>query len=144
MNLETTFTVCGAIATAGWILLALVPRWRLTATLVTGIVIPLMLALLYAYLVITQFGSSQGGFGSLDQVALLFQNHAVLLAGWVHYLVFDLFIGSWEVRDAQRLGIHHLLVVPCLFFTFMFGPIGLLLYFGLRFTLKRRFTLEGA
>jgi len=22
--------------------------------------------------------------------------------GWVHYLAFDLFIGSWQVRDAQK------------------------------------------
>lgn len=56
----------------------------------------------------------------------------LLLAGWVHYLAFDLFIGSWEVRDAQRHGLSHLLVVPCLALTFLFGPVGLLLYLGLR------------
>jgi hypothetical protein len=47
------------------------------------------------------------------------------------------------VRDAQRLGIHHLLVVPCLVLTFIFGPIGLLLYFVLRFALKRKFLVGG-
>ena len=61
----------------------------------------------------------------------LFGDEALLLAGWVHYLAFDLFVGSWEVRDAQRLGIPHLLVVPCLVLTFLFGPVGLLLYLGL-------------
>jgi chromate transport protein ChrA len=144
MNLETLFSLCGGVAAAGWILLAVLPRWRYTATLVTGFIIPLCLALLYTVLVITEFGRSEGGFGSLAQVSLLFQNQKVLLAGWIHYLAFDLFIGSWEVRDAQRLGIHHLLVVPCLFFTFMFGPIGLLLYYGLRSVTKRRFLPEGA
>jgi hypothetical protein len=63
---------------------------------------------------------------------LLFQNRAMLLAGWVHYLAFDLFVGSWEVRDAQRIGIAHYLVVPCLVLTFLFGPAGWLLYLLIR------------
>jgi hypothetical protein len=57
-------------------------------------------------------------------------------------LCFDLFIGSWEVRDAQRLGIHHLLVIPCLVFTFMLGPVGLLAYLLLRFAVRRQWTIE--
>jgi hypothetical protein len=65
-------------------------------------------------------------------VAALFENHWLLLAGWVHYLAFDLFIGSWEVRDAAKNGIAHWMVIPCLVLTFLFGPIGLLLYFLLR------------
>ena len=52
--------------------------------------------------------------------------------GWAHYLAFDLFIGGWEVRDAQRHGIPHLLVVPALVLTFLFGPAGWLLYMGIR------------
>jgi ABA4-like protein len=55
-----------------------------------------------------------------------------LLAGWTHYLAFDLFIGGWEVRDAQARGIPHLLVVPALVLTFLFGPAGLLLYLAIR------------
>jgi Domain of unknown function (DUF4281) len=65
-------------------------------------------------------------------VAALFTNRWLLLAGWVHYLAFDLLIGSWETRDAQERGVPHLLLVPCLFFTFMFGPAGWLLYMGIR------------
>jgi hypothetical protein len=65
---------------------------------------------------------------------LLFDNPQIALAGWVHYLAFDLFIGGWEVRTAQREGIPHLAVLPCLVLTFLFGPVGLLLFLGLRFT----------
>ena len=50
----------------------------------------------------------------------------LLLAGWVQYLAFDLFIGAWQVRDARTQGISHLLVIPCLLLTFLFGPAGLL------------------
>ncbi|MDX6693621.1 MAG: hypothetical protein QOF02_1224 [Blastocatellia bacterium] len=121
----------------GWLLLVFAPRWRWSARIIAGVLIPLLLALVYLYLVVVHFGESEGGFGTLAEVAKLFQNPYALLAGWIHYLAFDLFVGSWEVRDSQRLGIHHLLVVPCLALTFLFGPIGLLLYFALRYIKKR-------
>ena len=70
---------------------------------------------------------------ALDDVGpLLFRNPWALLAGWTHYLAFDLFIGAWEVRDAQQRGVPHLLVVPALVLTFLLGPSGLLLYLTMR------------
>jgi hypothetical protein len=61
----------------------------------------------------------------------------IVVAGWIHYLIFDLFVGAWETRDAQRRGIPHLLVIPCLIVTLMIGPVGLLLYVLVRFFSKR-------
>ena len=143
MSLETIFSVCGRVAMLGWLLLIFVPRWKWTARFITAVLLPLALAFVYLFLIAMHFGQSEGGFGSLAQVGLLFRNPHNLLAGWIHYLAFDLFIGSWEVRDAQRVGIHHLLVVPCLVLTFLLGPIGLLLYFALRFAIKRKFFVGG-
>jgi hypothetical protein len=40
----------------------------------------------------------------LSAVAMLFSNPWLLLAGWTHYLAFDLFIGSWKLRDARDCG----------------------------------------
>jgi hypothetical protein len=137
MSPEQIFSLCGMLATAGWLLLVFLPRWRWTARLVCPVVIPLLLALVYLWLVATTFGRTPGGFGSLAEVSLLFQNPRALLAGWIHYLAFDLFVGSWEVRDARRVRIHHLLVVPCLILTFLFGPVGLLLYLILRASMRR-------
>jgi len=74
----------------------------------------------------------------------LFQVDALLLGGWIHYLAFDLFIGSWEVRDARRLKIPHLMVVPCLLGTFLLGPIGLLAYLCLRFGVRRQWMVDEA
>lgn len=42
------------------------------------------------------------------------------------------FIGPWEVRDSIENELAHWIVVPCLVLTFLFGPIGLLSYFGVR------------
>ena len=64
--------------------------------------------------------------------------------GWVHYLAFDLFVGSWQVRDAQERGIPHLAVVPSLILTFLFGPVGLLLYFIIRLAKTRTLKLDSA
>lgn len=73
-----------------------------------------------------------GGFGSLADVAVLFGNPWALLAGWVHYLCFDLAVGTWEARDARHRGVPHAVLVPCLLATFLLGPLGLLLYCGVR------------
>jgi membrane protein insertase Oxa1/YidC/SpoIIIJ len=99
-------------------------------------IIPLALACVYATLVATHWGEGPGGFSTLTAVAQLFTNPWMLLAGWIHYLAFDLFIGAWEVRDSVQHRVSHFLVIPCLILTFLFGPIGLLLYFIIR-TLRR-------
>ncbi len=142
MSPETLFSICGTAVLPGWLLLIVAPRWNWTKLLINSCLLPLLLAVVYLFLIVTHFGQTEGGFGSLADVSKLFQNPHVLLAGWIHYLAFDLFVGGWEVRDAERLGINHLLVVPCLILTFLLGPIGLLLYFILRWTLRRKFLIE--
>src|SRR5690606_16385534 len=106
--------------------------------LVTACLIPGVLAVVYLLLIAQNFGSAEGSMSSLAGVKSLFNVDAVLLAGWIHYLAFDLFIGSWEVRDAQRLGIRHWWVLPCLFCTLMLGPVGRLMWWILRSVLSRQ------
>lgn len=141
MSAEQLFSLCGFLAMPGWLILVFAGRRRWAAPLVCGAVIPLLLAITYAGLVAANWGGHRGGFGSLAEVTQLFSNPWILLAGWVHYLCFDLFIGSWEVRDSQAHGIPHLAVIPCLILTFLFGPVGLLLYFVLRTVRMRSLVL---
>jgi hypothetical protein len=93
-----------------------------------GTVIPLTLAAIYLTLFALHARESSGGFRRSAAVAELFANHLLLLAGWVHYLAFDLFIGGWETRDAIARRVPRLILAPCLLMTFMLGPIGLLCY----------------
>lgn len=137
MSPEQLFTIANAIAALGWLMLAILPRQRWVTESVTGKAVPALFALLYILIVLTMFGSAEGSFATLDGVASLFTNRWLLLAGWVHYLAFDLLIGTWEARDARDRGLPHLLLIPCLLLTFMFGPAGWLLYMGLR-TLRPR------
>ena len=134
---ERLFSLAGLVVMPGWVLLVFVPWWRWSTGLIPGIVLPAILGVLYAVLIATNFFGAEGGFDSLSEVGRLFQNRYVLLAGWIHYLAFDLFVGAWEVRDARRLGINHFFVIPCLLMTLALGPVGLLVYLGIRVALRQ-------
>jgi hypothetical protein len=130
--LDTWFSLAGTLAMAGWVLLVLFPKSPLVTDRLVGLGLPAALGVVYAGLILALWAGSPGGFGSLDAVAALFSVRGLLLAGWVHYLAFDLFVGAWAVRTARAEGVPHLLVVPCLLMTFLFGPVGLLMFLGLR------------
>jgi hypothetical protein len=127
------------MAMAAWLLLVCLPRARWTSTILP-VAVPLLLAVLYIVLVAATVGRGEGGFSSLAAVRALFADPWALLAGWTHYLAFDLFIGGWEVRDARERGIPHLLIVPALLLTFFFGPAGLLLYLATRWFARGKTT----
>jgi hypothetical protein len=127
MTAEGVFSAVNMLALVGWLLLLAAPRQQL-ATTVAGTAIPLVLAGAYLILLVLHAGGSRGGFSSLQGVAELFSNPWLLLAGWVHYLAFDLFVGTWETRDAIQRGIPRWLLIPCLLLTFLVGPVGFLAY----------------
>ncbi len=133
-TLESIFSICGALAMAGWLGLILLPRYPLVVNVLARLVIPGLIGLVYITLMLGNMSltPADGGFGSLAQVKQLFTVDALLLGGWVHYLAFDLFVGSWEVSDARKRGVNHLLVIPCLIATFLAGPAGLVLYLLVR------------
>jgi len=131
MTAEQLFSILNLLTMVAWLPLIVLPR-KYWATAVVPVVMPLLLAVVYVGLVVASLPWGDGGFSSLAAVRALFANPWGLLAGWTHYLAFDLFIGGWEVRDAQQRGIPHLLIVPVLVLTFLFGPAGLLLYLAIR------------
>ena len=131
MSPEGVFSMASTTALVAWVLLAVRPR-TVWVQLVTARIVPIAFAVVYVVIIALRFGRGDGGFGSLAEVSALFQDPWTLLAGWIHYLAFDLLTGVWETRDAIRRGVPHWLVVPCLFLTFMFGPAGWLLYMGVR------------
>jgi Domain of unknown function (DUF4281) len=133
------FQAANTTALLSWITLAVLPR---RAAPLLRLAVPTVLAVLYIWALTTAPANPDGGFGSLAQVKALFTQDRAVLAGWVHYLAFDLFVGCWIVLDAQERRITHWLIVPCLGLTFMFGPVGLLLYFVVRtaFASARRAT----
>ncbi len=128
-----------------WALMILLPHARITETLVHSVMMPLILGVTYAWLLATALSmpAPEGaGFSSLEGLMKLFTVEMALVAAWSHYIVFDLFVGAWEARDAQRVGMNHLMLIPCLVLTLLVGPIGLLAYIMIRgLTGKSGFSL---
>lgn len=126
------FQLINLMAIAAWIMLIGFPGWRNTPKgIINGVI--LLLCFFYLTLIVDwMVHGAAGGFGSLADVMLLFKNEKAVLAGWIHYLAFDLFIGTWITLDVQRIGLKRWLLVIIQLFTFMFGPIGLGLYILIR------------
>jgi hypothetical protein len=139
--LERMFSIAGMVVLPCWILIAVAPQWRWSQRLAT-FVAPLLLAGLYAWLLLGHASPKGAGFSSMAQVAVLFRSPYALLAGWLHYLAFDLFTGAWEARDAARLGISRWIVLPCLALTFLFGPLGLAVYLLVKLGMRHEVGAE--
>jgi len=132
MNLEIFFSVASVLAMAGWLALLaspFIPQW---SDKIAGLIVPILLSAGYVILSFFFSPGGEGGFGSLADVAKLFARQEALLAGWVHFLAFDLLIGAWICRVARREKLNFWLVIPCLGLTFLLGPAGFLAFSLLR------------
>lgn len=143
MTPDALFDLANLAAIVGWLALLAYPLIPRIADWIGGTAVPLLLAIGYVALVVAFWGAGSGeaSFTTLDGVAALFSTREVILAGWVHYLAFDLFAGGWQVREARRLGLPFLAVVPCLALTFVAGPFGLAAFLLLRLALRRRLAI---
>ncbi len=138
MTPTEVFSLAGMITMPMWILMILLPKWKVTRFLMNFKVVPLVLSVVYAtYITLAiQIGGGMD-FGSLASVMALFTEENAVLAGWVHYLAFDLLVGMWMIDQNKKVGIHQILMAPCLFGAFMFGPLGFLLFTIIK-TLKQK------
>ncbi|AXT50996.1 DUF4281 domain-containing protein [Aquimarina sp. BL5] len=133
MTPTDVFSFANMIAMPMWILMVLLPKWKVTRFLIDFKIVPLLLSIVYAIYIFLAMQIGGGmDFGSLSSVMELFTEENAVLAGWVHYLAFDLLVGMWILDQNKKLGIHQLLIAPCLFATFMLGPIGFLLFIIIR------------
>ena len=122
-----------------WLLMIFLPKWKVTRFLIDYKVIPLVLSVIYAVYIFIAIKTGGGmDFGSLQSVMALFTKENAVLAGWVHYLAFDLLVGMWILDQNRTLKIHQVLIAPCLLGTFMLGPLGFLLFMGIRAIKKQQ------
>ena len=135
MSYASVFGIAGQLAMLMWLLLIVAPNWKVTRFLSDYRIVPVLLSLLYAFYIIP-FVASNGmlDFGSFKSVLELFTIEPLALAGWIHYLAFDLLIGMWIIEQNRTLQINYFLIIPCLLACFMFGPIGFLLFMIMKLT----------
>ena len=138
MTPTTVFALANMLALPMWVLMIFLPKWKVTQFLMRFRIIPLLLAFIYAvYIMQALITGGMMDFGTLDSVMALFKSEIAVLAGWVHYLAFDLLVGIWLLEQNKKIGLHQILMGLCLLGTFIFGPIGFLLFMILK-TLKTR------
>jgi len=136
-TLSSVFTFQSRLVMIGWLVLVCFPFWGYMPTTVMAIV--LVISAVYAYFILFGRRFDDGArqpnfkdFASLSGVVKMFTNRRVTLAGWLHYLAFDLLIGLFIVLDSQQHDISHFIVLPILFLSLMIGPAGLVAYFVFR------------
>jgi len=143
LTLESWFVAAHAVAFVGWAALFALP-WigRRRAVLVARwAAVPL--CLLYLLFLLTHLKAIPTDAGyTLAAIARFFESPVLLLVGWIHYLVLDLWVGSWEAEHSERTGLPHALLLLCLFATMMIGPLGLLLYLGIAAARRRKSGLN--
>lgn len=143
MSPDSIFQICSTIAMVGWLLLIIASPFLQGIDKFLISVIIVLFCIVYAWLITQSFApADMKNFGSLDGVMVLFQNKTLVTAGWVHYLAFDLMTGIWIKRNSVKYGISHWIIIPCLFLTFMLGPIGLLLYLLIRTIKAKQYFAE--
>jgi hypothetical protein len=129
MTDNATLRLLNALPLPGWLLLAVglfVPGLRDLSYRVGGVYLPAVVALGYLALLVFRRDPTQGNFFSFEGLSSLFRSPKVLLAGWAHYIAFDLFVGTWIARVGTAHGLHPLLLLGCLGLTLMVGPVGYL------------------
>lgn len=137
MSFEQLFSSASTLAMAGWVILVFLPRSWKWLSAIASMLIPLILSVLYSFLIARYFFAAEGGFDSLASVQQLFTYPAAALAGWVHYLAFDLFVGGVIAKQADEIGLSRIIQAPVLLLTFMFGPFGYLLFMLVKLVMVR-------
>ena len=132
MSPSAIFQLANTFVLIGWLLLIFAPKWQYTHRVVLQIVVAILAAVYVVLIAPTLADFSPDAFSTLENVRTLFQNDSSLAAGWVHYLAFDLFVGAYIVKEGIASGLARWKYTICLPFTFMFGPVGLLLNFIIR------------
>ncbi len=127
MTPDILFSHVGTAAMVGWSLLILGPRRFKWFNAIPLWIIPTGLSGVYVALIFSRFSGTGGGFDSLANVATLLADDWALLAAWVHFLAFDLFIGAIIAARMDKIGVGRLVQAPILIATFMLGPLGFLI-----------------
>jgi hypothetical protein len=134
MTVETLFSLSNLSVLPFWFLMIVLPHWRWTRRIMETLWPVVPFAVLYAFVIIPQLGSAFGSLlnPTLAGVSALLSRPEAMLAGWAHYIAFDLFVGRWAYLDSRERNLSAWLMAPVLFFILMAGPIGFLLYLVVR------------
>ena len=131
-----------------WILLIFAPNSTITQIFVNSIIIPLILASSYIYVVYQiilleePFSNIFELYFGLDGLYTIFATESFLLIFWLHYLALNIFLGSWIACDAVKYNIRRSIVFFPLVLVYFMGPVGMVLYWIIRIFYSKKIKLH--
>ena len=127
-----------------WLMLIIIPNSRITKIFINSIVLPLILATAYVYVIYQTILLDEPMsdifklYINLDNLYTLFATESFLLVFWIHFLSLNLFLGSWISRDGIKYNMPRSLVAIPLILIYFTGPVGLVLYWLFRVFYAKR------
>ena len=127
-----------------WLMLIIIPNSRITKIFINSIVLPLILATAYVYVIYQTILLDEPMsdifklYLNLDNLYTLFATESFLLVFWIHFLSLNLFLGSWISRDGIKYNMPRSLVAIPLILIYFTGPVGLVLYWLFRVFYAKR------
>ena len=121
-----------------WFMIIIIPNSRITQLFVNSIVLPLILATAYVYVIYQGILLDEPILDvlklylSLDNLYTVFATENFLLIFWIHFLALNLFLGSWVSRDGIKYNMSRSVITIPLILIYFTGPFGLVLYWLLR------------
>ena len=131
-----------------WLLLIAVPNSKITQIFVNSIILPLILAAAYIYVIYQAILLDEPIFDilklylSIDNLFAIFATESFLLIFWIHFLVLNLFLGSWVSRDGVKYNMSRKFVAIPLITIYLTGPLGLVLYWLFRVFYAKRLSFH--
>ena len=131
-----------------WLMLIIIPNSSFTQIFVNSIVLPLILATTYVYLLYQAITIDEPIldifklFLSLDNLYTVFATESFLIVFWIHFVALNLFLGSWVSRDAVKYNISRGLAFTPLILIYFSGPLGLVLYWLIRIFYAKKLGLH--
>ncbi len=126
---EALFQLANTSVLPFWLLLAILPKNRWTILIVRSGGASCLIAAFYIFALSKASGGfPMEAFATLAGIRQAFGDEWLLLAGWIHYLAFDLYVGAKITSEHTAMGSSHIGLLVKLFFTLMLGPVGLFLH----------------
>ena len=121
-----------------WLMLVFIPNHSVTQFFLNSIIIPLILASAYIYIIYQTVLLDISVFGifklylNLDELYSAFSTESFLLIFWLHFVALNIFLGSWMVRDSAKYNMSRGITFLPLILVYFAGPVGIVFYWLIR------------
>ena len=131
-----------------WLMLILIPNYKITTIFTNSIILPLIIASAYVYvfyqtiLLDEPISDIFEIYLSLENLYILFASESFLLVFWLHFIALNLFLGSWVSINGVKYNIPRGLMFIPLIIIYFIGPAGLILYWMIRIFYAKKIGLH--